>query len=104
MARAVEVIAEDLVKNKGAAVVSITPADLPLNVQLGALRLNKKLESVGKAVMLMPSRSAIEGAKPTTLADFVTKARGKAFDTVWVLGDNPVYGAPADVDLATSRA
>ena len=99
VARAIEVIAEDLAKNKGAAVVSVG-AHLPLNVQLGALRLNKKLESVGKAVMLMPSRSAIEGAKPISLADFATKAKGKAFDTVWILGDNPVYGAPSDVELA----
>ncbi len=97
--RAVEAIAEDLFKNKGAAIVSVG-AHLPLNVQLGALRLNKKLDSFGKTVMLMPSRSAIEGAKPISLADFATKAKGKAFDTVWILGDNPVYGAPGDIDLA----
>ncbi len=97
--RAVEAIAEDLVKSKGAAVVAVG-AHLPLNVQLSALRLNKKLESIGKTVLLMPSRSAIEGVKPTTLADFATKAQGKAFDTVWILGDNPVYGAPVDVDVA----
>lgn len=97
--RAIEAMAEDLVKNKGAAVVSVG-SHLPLNVQLGALRLNKKLESIGKTVMLMPSRSVVEGAKPISLADFVAKAKGKAFDTVWVLGDNPVYGAPGDVDVA----
>ena len=97
--RAIEAIADDLVKNKGAAIVSVG-AHLPLNVQLGALRLNNKLQNVGKTVLLMPSRSAIEGAKPVSLADFVTKAKGKAFDTVWVLGDNPVYGAPGDVDVA----
>ncbi len=99
--RAIESIADDLVKNKGAAIVSVG-AHLPLNVQLSALRINKALGSFGKAVMLMPSRSVIEGAKPITLADFATKAQGKAFDTVWILGDNPVYGAPADIDVAAA--
>ncbi len=45
-------MAEDLVKNKGAAVVSIG-SHLPLNVQLAALRLNKKLDGLGKTVRLM---------------------------------------------------
>ncbi len=99
LSRTIEAMAEDLVKAKGAAVVSVG-SHFPENVQLGALRLNKKLDGLGKTVMFMPSRSSIEGIKPATLADFASKLKSKAFDTVWILGDNPVYTSPGDVDLA----
>ena len=101
VARMIEAMAEDLAKNKGAAIVSVG-SHPPLNVQLGALRLNKKLEGMGKTVLLMPSRSAIEGAELTSLADFAAKLNGKAFDTVWILGDNPVYTAPGDIKLGAA--
>lgn len=99
--RTIEAMAEDLAKNKGAAVVSVG-SHLPLNVQLAALRLNKKLEGFGKTVQLMPSRSAIEGAEVATLPDLAAKLNAKAFDTVWILGDNPVYAAPGNIDLAAA--
>jgi molybdopterin-containing oxidoreductase family iron-sulfur binding subunit len=99
--RTIDAIAEDLARSKGAALVSVG-SHLPLSVQLAALRLNKKLDALGKTVVLMPSRSAIEGAEVTSLADFADKLNAKAFDTVWILGDNPVYTAPGDVDLAAA--
>ena len=101
LTRTIECMAEDLVKNQGAAVVSVG-SHLPLNVQLAALRLNQKLGGLGKTVLLMPSRSTIEDAEVTSLADFVTRLNDKAFDTVWILGDNPVYSAPGDVKLAAA--
>lgn len=98
LTRTIEAMAEDLAKNKGAAVVSVGP-HLPLNVQLAALRLNQQLEGFGATVMLMPSRTTVEGANPISLSEFAAKLDTKAFDTVWILGDNPVYAAPGDIDL-----
>jgi MoCo/4Fe-4S cofactor protein with predicted Tat translocation signal len=95
--RFVSAMAEDLVKFKEAGVVSVG-AHQPLNVQMAALRLNSKLGNIGKTVLLMPSRSAIEGVVPVGLGDLVAKF-GSDVDTVWVLGDNPVYTAPADMKL-----
>ncbi len=96
-----EAVAEDLVKNKGAAVVAVGPHQ-PVDVQLAALRLNQKLENFGKTVMLMPSRAAIEGVTPVSVVDLVGKLDGGSIDTVWILGDNPVYTVPGDVALAES--
>lgn len=96
--RFLDAMAGDLVANKGAGVVSVG-AHLPIEVQMAALRLNQKLGNIGKTVMVMPSRSAIEGVKATGIADLVGKIDAGDIDTVWVLGDNPVYGAPGDVKL-----
>ncbi len=103
VSRTIEAMAEDLVKHKGAAVVSVG-SHLPLNVQLAALRINKKLDAFGKTLQFMPDRSAIAGAKLTSLADFAKSAKDKSFDTVWILGDNPVYAAPGDVDVKAALA
>ena len=101
VARFIAAMAEDLVKHKGAGVVSVG-AHQPLDVQLAALRLNQKLENFGKTVMLMPSRSAIEGVTPVSLTDLVGKLDSGAIKSVWILGDNPVYTAPGDVALGDS--
>ncbi|MGN6544157.1 MAG: TAT-variant-translocated molybdopterin oxidoreductase [Aureliella sp.] len=99
--RAIDAMAEDLVANKGAAVVSVG-SHLPKNVQLGALRLNQKIGAIGKTVLLMPSRKAIEGAKPVSLSELAAGLKNNQFDTVWILGDNPVYTAPRDIDLGSA--
>ena len=98
--RFVDSIAEDLVANKGAAVVSVG-AHQPEDVQLAALRLNKKLGNVGKTVMVMPSRSAIEGVTTVGLGELSDKI-GSDIKTVWILGDNPVYGATGDIELGAA--
>ncbi|MFO1063679.1 MAG: TAT-variant-translocated molybdopterin oxidoreductase [Pirellulales bacterium] len=97
--RTLDAIAEDLVKNAGKSLVTVG-AHQPLNVQLAVLRINKLLGSIGVTVSLMPSRTAIASVKTVGLAEFTERVSGGGIDTVWVLGDNPVYTAPADVDLA----
>ena len=99
--RFIDAMAEDLVKHKGAGVVAVG-AQQPHDVQLLALKLNQKLENFGKSVMLMPSRSAIDGVQPTSLVELVEKLDSGAVTSVWILGDNPVYTAPGDVALGDS--
>ncbi len=101
IARFVDAMAEDLVKHKGACIVAIG-AHQPLDVQLAGLRLNQKLENFGKSVMLMPSRSAVEGVEPIELTELVAKLDSGAVKSLWILGGNPVYTAPGDVALGDS--
>ncbi len=98
LSRFVEAMAEDLVKHKGAGLVSVG-SHQPLDVQLCALRLNQKLENIGKALQLRPSRSAIEGVEAINLAAFSELVSKGSVDTVWILGDNPAYTAPGDLKL-----
>jgi MoCo/4Fe-4S cofactor protein with predicted Tat translocation signal len=92
-----ESMADDLVKHKGAGVVSVGYHQ-PLDVQLLALRINQKLGNIGKTVKLIPDRTAIEGVKLAGLGE-LSKKIGSGIDTVWILGDNPVYTAPANLQL-----
>ncbi len=103
LARFLEAMAEDLVKHKGEGIVSVG-AHQPLEVQLAALRLNQKLENIGKAVQLRPSRAAIEGVTPASLADLSDALVKGTIDTVWILGDNPAYTAPGNLKFADALA
>ncbi len=96
--RTVEAMAEDLTKHKGEGLVSVG-SHQPLDVQLAALRLNQKLGNIGKGVQLRPSRSAIEGVTPVSLSDLTDALVKGSVDTLWILGDNPVYTAPGDLKL-----
>ncbi len=100
--RFVESLAEDLVANKGTSVVSVGYHQ-PLDVQLLALRLNQRLGNIGKTVHFTPDRTVIEGVKPVGLAELAGKLSA-GIDTVWILGDNPVYTAPANVKLGEKLA
>lgn len=101
--RFVEAMAEDLVKHQGEGLVSVG-AHQPLDVQLAALRLNQKLENIGKGVQLRPSRSAIEGVAPVNLSDLTDTLVKGTVDTVWILGDNPAYTAPGNLKFADALA
>lgn len=103
LVRFVEAMAEDLVKHKGEGLVSVG-AHQPLEVQLAALRLNQKLENIGKTVQIRPSRSAIEGVTPVNLAELTDTLVKGTVDTVWILGDNPAYTAPGNLKFADALA
>jgi MoCo/4Fe-4S cofactor protein with predicted Tat translocation signal len=96
--RFVSSLAEDLVASRGAALVT-AGAHLPVDVQVAALRINDKLESLGKSVKLMPSRTTIEGVEPISLAELSSRLVTGEIESVWVLGDNPVYTSPGDIEL-----
>ena len=101
--RFVEAMAEDLVKHKGEGLVSVG-AHQPLDVQLAALRLNQKLENIGKVVQIRASRSAIEGVAPVNLSDLTDALVKGTVGTVWILGDNPAYTAPGNLKFAEALA
>ncbi len=99
--RTVDAMASDLVANKGAAVV-YAGAHLSTDVQLAALKLNAKLENIGKTVHLRPSRVGIEGVQPVSVDQLSSKLTSGEIDSVLILGDNPVYTTPSDVDLGAA--
>jgi MoCo/4Fe-4S cofactor protein with predicted Tat translocation signal len=88
VARLVECIASDLLKNKGEAVLAVG-SHLDLNVQIAALRINAKLGNIGKTMNLY--------MVPNEL-DLVAKA--SQFKSIWVLANNPVFTVAGDVALA----
>jgi MoCo/4Fe-4S cofactor protein with predicted Tat translocation signal len=84
--------AKDLVANKGQSLV-VAGYGQPLAVHLLAHAVNAALGNVGKTVLLHKVEDLAEGG----IADFV-KAAGQV-ETLVVIGANPVYSAPANVDV-----
>ena len=87
--------AEDL-KAAGGAVAVVAGYSQPLAVHLIAHAINAELGAVGKTVQLLPTP-----ALPSQGGIVEVVAALKAgVDTLVILGGNPVYNAPADLDFA----
>lgn len=91
-------VVDDLRSHSGESLVAVGSSQPP-EVHALAHRINSQLKNVGKTVSFSRAPQA-KGAD--TLADFVAHARGGACKTVLILGGNPVYDAPVDLDFAGS--
>jgi MoCo/4Fe-4S cofactor protein with predicted Tat translocation signal len=89
-----EECAKDLLSKKGEAVVVAGYAQ-PLAVHLIVAAMNQALESVSKAVTLIKSP---EPSGSGGIVDCVAALNAGA-DTLVILGGNPAYNAPVDVDF-----
>lgn len=89
----IRVCASDLVKHAGSSVV-VVGESLPKEVQLLGILMNEQLRSVGSTVNYLkvdtPAADSIE-----TLASAMGDG---AVTTLIILGGNPVYNAPANLD------
>ncbi len=96
---AVPVIAADL-RRAGPSALVAAGRRQPPEVHALARRLNRALGAEGTTVTYGPEAGAGAGAaSPTTFADLVAAMRAGEVDTLVILGGNPVYSAPADLDL-----
>ena len=94
----VDAVAEDLVANQGKSVVMIgtrQPAALHARVH----RLNALLKNVGATVAYTEEPGAARPSSPAALKGLVDEMLTGQVEVLFVLGGNPVYSAPADVDL-----
>jgi len=84
--------AKDLVANKGQSLV-VAGINQPAVVHQFAHVINVVLGNVGKTVLLHEVADLKEG----NLVDFVKAA--SQFETVVIIGANPAYNAPVDIDI-----
>ena len=96
---AVNAIAEDLVAHKGRCLVIVGPQQAP-EAHAAACVLNAWLESAGRTVTYAPEPDPDRPTHMEAIAQLAGRMRDGAIDTLIVLGGNPVYNAPADVDFA----
>ncbi len=95
-------VAKDLQQSTGEAVV-IAGRRQPPAVHALALAINQALGALGATLTLHP----VEDAAAGTVDDLQTLAddmRQGAVSTLLILGGNPVYDAPADLDFAGALA
>ena len=91
----VSACAEDLKNHRGDCVL-VAGSHLPAEVHAIVYVLNLFLENVGTTVDFVE----IPENNSASLADLAAAAKSGKVDTLVVLGGNPVYNAPADLDFA----
>ncbi|MGB7327643.1 MAG: TAT-variant-translocated molybdopterin oxidoreductase [Rubripirellula sp.] len=96
--RFLDVAAHDIAEAGDKAVV-VVGETLGAEAVAAGIRMNQKLGSLGKAVKFVASADADLG-DTVSIGDLVTKINAGDIDSLLILGDNPVFSAPGDVDLA----
>jgi len=90
--------AKDLAANKGSALV-VAGQSQPLEVHLLAHAINSALGAVGNTVTL----HSVLGANAATIKDLADALNAGSVNTLVILGGNPVYNAPADLNWAVTQ-
>ena len=100
--RWIDALAEDLLANRGRGVI-VAGERQPAAVHAAVCALNTYLGNTGRTVGYYETTDA---ALPSvgSLASLVSAMQGGAVQTLVVLGGNPVFDAPADLDFASAMA
>jgi MoCo/4Fe-4S cofactor protein with predicted Tat translocation signal len=93
-------VARDLQSHRGSSVV-IAGEHQPPAVHAVAHAINQALGNVGKTVFYTDSVDANPVNRNESLKSLVDEMRGGKVDMLLILGGNPVYDAPADLDFAS---
>jgi molybdopterin-containing oxidoreductase family iron-sulfur binding subunit len=99
VAKFLDVVAKDLIANAGKSLIVAGPQQ-PAEVHALVHRLNRVLGNVGNT---LEYTEELEPARPSHdegLKALVAELKKNSVDTLLVLGGNPVYAAPADLDFA----
>ncbi|MFN3648762.1 MAG: TAT-variant-translocated molybdopterin oxidoreductase [Armatimonadota bacterium] len=94
----VRAVAEDLNSHRGSSLI-LAGEHLPAEVHALAHRLNQALGNVDSTVTYLPSLEVAFGDPATSLSELVADMAAGRVDTLVVIGSNPVYTAPADLDF-----
>jgi molybdopterin-containing oxidoreductase family iron-sulfur binding subunit len=100
--RWIDAVAKDLLANRGASLI-VAGERQPAAVHAAVCALNTHLDSTGATVTYHETRDA---ALPSisSLASLVSAMNSGAVQTLVILGGNPVFDAPADLDFASALA
>jgi molybdopterin-containing oxidoreductase family iron-sulfur binding subunit len=100
--RWIDAVAKDLLANRGKGLI-VAGERQPPAVHAAVCALNAHLGNAGKTVSYYEVKDA---ALPsvTSLATLVSAMKTGAVQTLLVLGGNPVFDAPADLDFASAMA
>lgn len=99
--RFIRAVAQDLVKNRGESLIAVGPRQ-PAEIHARVHRLNVLLENSRRTVHFLETSDS-----PPDIGDLealVDRMRAGAVDTLIILGGNPAYTSPADVDFAGNLA
>jgi molybdopterin-containing oxidoreductase family iron-sulfur binding subunit len=100
--RWIDALAKDLLANRGRGLI-VAGERQPAAVHAAVCALNTSLGNTGRTVSYHETRDA---ALPSVsaLASLVSAMKEGAVQTLVILGGNPVFDAPADLDFASAMA
>jgi molybdopterin-containing oxidoreductase family iron-sulfur binding subunit len=97
-----DAVADDLLAHRGRALV-VAGEHQPAAVTALALAINERLDGLGRTVVAAdPIAREPRPNKDNSLAALAEDMAAGAVDTLFVLGGNPVYDAPADIDFGSA--
>jgi molybdopterin-containing oxidoreductase family iron-sulfur binding subunit len=94
----VDALAKDLQAHAGKSLLLVGETQ-PAEVHALGHAINQKLQNIGKTVTFIERVAANGGEQSGTLAELVKDMQDGAVDTLFILDGNPVYEAPADLDI-----
>ena len=97
-AKVILAAAHDLVTNQGKGILAIGPSHPPA-LQARVHRLNSLLKNAGSTVVNTEEPFGGMPTKTESLRTLVEAMNGKLVATLLILGGNPVYSAPKDIDF-----
>ena len=100
--RWIEALAKDLDANHGKSLI-VAGDRQPPAVHAAVCALNTHLHNTGRTVSYYETKDAMLPSV-SSLASLVSSMKGGAIQTLVVLGGNPVFDAPADLDFAAAMA
>src|SRR5258708_18247124 len=100
--RWIEALAKDLLANRGKGLI-VAGERQPAAVHAAVCALNTSLGNTGKTVSYYETKDA-SLPSVSSLVSLVSAMKGGAVQTLVVLGWNPVFDAPADLDFASALA
>ncbi|RMF72989.1 MAG: 4Fe-4S dicluster domain-containing protein, partial [Planctomycetota bacterium] len=96
-------IADDILKHKGRVAITVGAAQPPEAHALAAV-LNRALQSSGSAVRYVPEPDPDRPTHVSAIRALADEIDAGAVETLVILGGNPAYDAPADLNLAEKIA
>jgi MoCo/4Fe-4S cofactor protein with predicted Tat translocation signal len=94
-------VMQDLQAASGKCVV-IPGENATAGTHLAAIALNEKLGNVGKTVVYTDTVNPLPTEQLADLKSLVSSLNGGKVDWLLILGGNPVYSAPVDLDFAAA--
>ncbi len=99
--RFIELLTADLQREGGNAVVTVGDHHSPAAHALG-FRINAKLGAIGHSVTYIAVPGGDRPTHAAAITALTTALRSNAISHLLILGGNPVYDAPADLDFAAA--
>ncbi len=97
----VDKLAKDLKSHRGKSLITVGPGQ-PAPVHALAWAINQELGAHGQTVRFTPEPAAEDGMSAEGMRDLTRRMNAGNVDALLMLGGNPVFDAPADLDFASA--